>query len=93
MDRLRLVEMISEARAKFVSGDEENKGIRFRTDERVIRLMRMELFQERNLKQLPTMEQFIEVVNEEWVNKNVNRVLRVIAKTDWHYSQRESWLM
>ena len=91
MDRGRLIEIISDAREKFVAGIEESKGMRFRDDDRVIRLMRMELFQERNLKQLPTVEQFVKLIDETWVNKNVNRAVKTAAETDWNYQSKEKW--
>lgn len=91
MDRGKLIEIISDAREKFVAGMEEKKGMRFNTDDRIVRLMRMELFQERNLKQLPTMEQFIEMIDEVWVNKNAGKAVRTAAETDWNYQNREKW--
>ncbi len=91
MDRIRLTEIISDAREKFVVGMEEKKGMRFNTDDRIIRLMRMELFHEKNLKQLPTVEQFVESIDEIWVNKNVNRAVKMAAETDFHYTSKEKW--
>jgi hypothetical protein len=91
MDRIRLTEIISDAREKFVAGMEEKKGMRFRTDDRIIRLLRMDLFHEKNLKQLPTVEQFVEMIDEIWVNKNVNRAVKTAAETDYNYQNREKW--
>jgi hypothetical protein len=51
----------------------------------------MELFHEKNLKQLPTVEQFVELIDEIWVNKNVNRAVKTAAETDYNYQSREKW--
>jgi hypothetical protein len=80
---------ISDKRDKFTPKAEEKRSVRFFSHDHVVRILRMEMFQQMSLKQLPTMEQFYAICTEKFLEKNTPQALRELAERDYHYSNPE----
>lgn len=92
MTKDQIVDIINEYRQKFNPQADHKKGMRFFDDDRVIRRLRMDFFHEENLSRLPTMEQFIERANLDFVRKNVMNALMEQAAIDYHYYIEKDWV-
>jgi hypothetical protein len=89
MTEQEVKKFISDQRSKFVLGMEAKKGARFFSDDHTVRLLRMEMFQQMSLKQLPTIDQFYAICTEKFLEKNTPQALRELAERDYHYSNPE----
>jgi hypothetical protein len=93
MTEQEVKKFISDQREKFVPIPEEKKSIRFMDDDYVVRVLRMEMFQQMNLKQLPTINQFYAICTDKFLEKNTFRALKEVAGRDYHYSNPEKWVL
>jgi hypothetical protein len=91
MTKDQIVETINEYRQKFSPQNDQKKGTRFFDNDRVIRRLRMDFFQEESLSRLPSIDQFVARVDEEFICNNVANALREQAVLDYHYEVEKDW--
>jgi tRNA(Leu) C34 or U34 (ribose-2'-O)-methylase TrmL len=92
MNKYQVIEIINEYRKDFKPQIEEKKGMRFRDDDRVLRRLRMDYFHEENLAQLPSIDEFLRVVTEQFLRDNVQNSIREQASLDYNYENPEKWI-
>ena len=93
MTRERFIEITDGLRANVVVGDEEKKGIRFKDDDRVLRGARMLYYGQVDRMQLPTFDEFLGLIDENWVNRYVPQILKQLLELDHHYESKQSWFL
>lgn len=91
MTKDQIVEIINEQREKYNPQDDQKKGTRFFDDDRVIRRLRMDFFQEESLSRLPPIDQFVARVDKDFICNNVANALREQAVLDYHYEVDKDW--